>query len=256
MIETGLMSDSKRQQNYEYQTLLLALIVSLSLAIGSARAWGEDTYSTKTTRPQASAQFPQSLVNALSPQGFRVYGKINGLRTLICEIFLVRSVATQDEVRAPASSLSYSNLKPGMLLGVIHFLIIQRYVRDYRSQIFRPGYYTMRYSAMPEGADGSELDFALLSPATTDRDPDQIPSPDKLVRRGRLSSHTNRPSMMSLGEVDSDQAFPSLYTDEEGTCTLQVKIRMSSRKSRKSDPSHELPLALTVITAIPEDLGD
>src|ERR1700693_6060184 len=217
MIEIALMSDSKRKQNYESQALLLALIISLSLAIGSERAWGEDTYPMKTTKPQASAQFPQSLVNALSPQGFRVYGKINGVETLICEIFSVRSVATQDEVGAPTSSRSYGDLKPGMLLGVIHFLIIERYVRDYRSQIFRPGYYTMRYSAMPEGADGSELDFALLSPVTADRDPDQVPSPDKLMRRGRLSSRTNRPSMMSLGEVDNDHAFPSVFTDEEGT---------------------------------------
>jgi hypothetical protein len=255
MIEIGLMSDSKPQQNYKRQAPLLALIVGLFLAIGSARAWGEDAYSMKTAKPQASARFPQSLVNALSPQGFRVYGKINGLETLICEIFWVRSVTGPDAARA-STSVSYGDLKPGTLLGVVHFLIIERYVRDYRSQIFRPGYYTMRYSAMPEGTNGSELDFVLLSPVTADRNPDQVPALDEMVRRGRSSSRTKRPSMMSLGEIDHDQTFPSLFTDEEGTCTMQVKIRISPRKSGKADPSRDLPLALTVITAIPEDLGD
>jgi hypothetical protein len=255
MIEIGLISDSKPQQNYERLALLLALIVTLSLAIGSARAWGEDAYSMRTATPHASAQFPQSLVNALRPEGFRVYGKINGVETLICEIFWVRSVSGPDEARA-STSVSYSDLKPGTLLGVIHFLIIERYVRDYRSQIFRPGYYTMRYSAMPEGENGSALDFALLSPVTADRNPDPVPALDEMVRRGRSSSRTKRPSMMSLAEIDNDQTFPSLFTDEEGTCTLQVKIRISPRKAGKGDPSRELPLALTVITAIPEDLGD
>jgi hypothetical protein len=184
-----------------------------------------------------------------------VYANINGQDTLICEVFWVRSISVRNGA-ATSTGLFYNRFKPGTLLGLIHFLIIQRYVRDYRSQIFRPGYYSMRYSPMPEGPNGSELDFALLSPVSTDRNPDQVPTLEEMVKRGRLSSHTKRPSMMSLSEIDNDQPFPGLITDEEGTSVLQVKLLIRSPKPAGRDSSRELPVALTVITAIPEDLGD
>ncbi len=200
-------------------------------------------------------RLPESLANALNPQGSRIYGNVDGAETLICEVFWAREIAAQDE--APAStSLFYGNIKPGGLIGVIHFLIMERYVRDYRSQMLKPGYYTMRYAAMPEGTNGSKLDFALLSPVTADRNPAPVPSLDELMRQGRLSSHTKRPSMMSLVEVDTDHSFPSLITDEEGTSMLQVKLGVKSSQFRKSGQPRELALALIVITAIPEDLGD
>jgi hypothetical protein len=44
-----------------------------------------------------------------------------------------------------------------------------------------------------------------------------------------------------------------LTTDDEGTSTLQVKLRLNPHQ--RVTPQ-ELSLALTVITAIPEDLGD
>jgi hypothetical protein len=237
------------------QLLLSCLILALFLAASSAPARAEDAYTMKPGKPRPSAGLPQGLVNVLSPQGFRVYGKLNGQQTLICEVFWVRDIAVQHGATASAT-LFYNNLKPGTLLGVVHFLIIERYVRDYRSQIFRPGFYTMRYSPMPEGPNGSQLDFALLSPVSADRNLEQIPTFDDMVRRGRISSRTKRPSMMSLSEIDTDRTFPSLITDEEGTSVLQVKLRIRSGKSAAHDSSRDLPLALTVITAIPEDLGD
>jgi|SRR5271154_1714590 len=255
MTESGVISNRKYAQAAERKALRFGLILSLLLAIGWARAWGDEAYSLKPTRLRASAHLPQSLVSALRPQGFRVYGKINGVETLICEIFWARDIAAQDA--APAStSLLYGSLKTGTLVGVVHFLIIERYVRDYRSQLIKPGYYTMRYAAMPEGVNRSELDFVLLSAVSADRNPEQVPALDELVRRGRLCSRTRRPLMMSLAEVDKDQSFPSLTTDEEGTSVLQVKLRVKPAKSTRPGPSREFPLALTVVTSIPEDLGD
>ena len=174
---------------------------------------------------------------------------------LICEIFWASSISAQNEATA-SPNLFYSRLKPGTLIGVIHFMIIERYVRDYRTQLLKPGYYTLRYAAMPEGTNGSQLDFVLLSPVREERNPAQVPTLDELVRRGRLSSGTKRPSMMSLVEADPDQPFPSLITDDEGTCMLQVKLRLRPAKPTKSGPASDLPIALVVVTAIPEDLGD
>ncbi|MFZ0771589.1 MAG: hypothetical protein WCA49_15520 [Candidatus Sulfotelmatobacter sp.] len=250
-----MISNLNHLQPAERQAWRFGLMLSLLLAISWARAWGGEAYSLKPTQPRGSAHFPQSLVNALSPQGFRVYGKINGLETLICEIFWARDIAAQEATPA-STNLFYGSLKPGTLVGVIHFLIIERYVRDYRSQILRPGYYTMRYAAMPEGANGSELDFVLLSAVTADQKPEQVPARDELVRRARLASRTRRPLMMSLAEIDKDQPFPSLTTDEEGTSVLQIKLHVKPAKSTRPGPPREFPLALTVVTSIPEDLGD
>jgi hypothetical protein len=182
-----------------------------------------------------------------------VFTHSDNAKTVICEIFWARTAAAGEAPRESSKAL-YGRLKPGALVGVIHFLVTERYVRDYRSQIFKPGYYTMRYSATPEGIkEDGPVDFVLLSPVSTDRNPAHTVPLDELARRARLASRGRRPAMMSLVEVDTDESFPSLTTDDEGTCVLQVKLSM---KSTKSVPAHELPLALVVVTAIPEDLGD
>jgi hypothetical protein len=239
------------KQNSERSRWLLGLLLGLVFAI-SASACGEDLYSMEPVKARISAQFPKSLVDALRPQGFRVLTRSDNQRTVICEIFWVRSIATGASPTESSKAL-YSRLTPGALVGVIHVLLMERYVRDYRSQMLKPGYYTMRYAALPEGANGSQLDFVLLSPVSADRNPAPTVPLEELVRRGRLASGTRRPAMMSLAEIDTDQSFPSLTTDDEGTSVLQVKLRA---KSRKSGPAQELPLALVVVTAIPEDLGD
>jgi hypothetical protein len=245
----------KGQSRSPWQFLPGALGMILLLAIVSSPLWAEDPYWMKPVKPHPSANLPAGMISGLSPQGFRVYGKIEGVDTLICEVFLAANIPLDGRSSA-SPKVFYPGLKPGTLVGVIHFLIIERYVRDYRSQMIRPGYYTLRYAAMPEGANGTALDFVLLSPLNTDRNPDREPALDELVRRARLASRTKRPLMMSLAEIDTDQTFPSLITDEEGTSVLQVKLQARSGKSIRPAPGDEFPLALTVITSIPEDLGD
>ncbi len=245
------MSRREESHNSRHPVLLLGFL-SLVFTMCRATAWAEDLYFMAPVRPMASAQFPQSLVVALRPKGFRVSTRSDNEQTVICEIFWARTIAAAGSPRESRKTL-YAGLKPGELVGVIHFLIVERYVRDYRSQMLRPGYYTMRYAAMPEGANGSELDFLLLSPVSVDRNPAQTVPLEELVRHGRLASGTRRPAMMSLAEVDTDQTFPSLTTDDEGTCVLQIKL---NAKSKKNGHAQELPLALVVVTAIPVDLGD
>jgi hypothetical protein len=253
MSESGMISSCKNLQPSKGKALRFALILTLLLATGAAPAWCDDAYSMRPATPRASAHLPQNLVNSLSPQGFRVYGNIDDVKTLICEIFWARDISPAS-VEPASANLFYGSLKPGTLVGVIHFFIIERYVRDYRSQLIKPGYYTMRYAPMPEGPNGSDLDFVLLSAVSVDRNPQQTPPRDELVRRARLASRTRRPLMMSLAEIDNDQPFPSLTTDEEGTSVLQVKLHVKPAKS--ATPAGEFPLALTVVTSIPEDLGD
>jgi len=247
------MSRREGRQNSKRPLRLFGLLLSLIFAICPPSAWGEEQYFMEPVRPRASADFPRSLEQMLGPQGFRVSTLSDNTKTVVCEIFWARTIQGRDVPRESSKAL-YPSLKPGALVGVIHFLITERYVREFRSQIFKPGYYTMRYAEAPEGAtENAPADFVLLSPASADRNPAQTVPLKELVRRGRLASHTKRPAMMSLVAIDTDLSFPSLTTDDEGTCTLQVTLPM---RSKKSGPKQELPLALIVVTAIPVDLGD
>lgn len=212
----------------------------------------DQLYSMDRIKPRAST-LSSSLISLLQPLGYRVSGEAYGVKGPICEIFWVKAVRTENGPPT-ASGILYGHLKQGSLIGVIHFLVIQRYVRDYRSQMLRPGYYTMRYAVMPKGADEKEpRDFVLLTPVSADRSPEiTLPLP-RLVHLSRMASPISHPVALSLVAIDSDQSLPSLITDEEGTSVLQVKLRAAARGGKAP---RDVPVALVVITAIPEDLGD
>lgn len=212
----------------------------------------DDRYALTRTKT-AAAHLPPGLTRLLQPLGYRVSGEAYGVKGPICEVFWAKTVRTEDSSPAPTGIL-YAQLKQGSLIGVIHYLVIQRYVRDYRSQMLRPGYYTMRYAVMPKAADEKEsVDFVLLTPVSADRSPAiTLPLP-RLVHLSRMASPIKQPVALSLVTTDPDEKLPSLITDEEGTSVLQVKLRSPARKGKASQ---DIPLALMVITAIPEDLGD
>jgi len=215
------------------------------------------SYSMQRVKTRASSNLPVVLVNQLEPLGYRVFRKSeDGDKKLVCEIFWAKSIRT--ETASVDNDVVYGKLKQGSLIGVVHFLIVQKYVRDYRSQILNPGYYTMRYAVMPKsgtwsGKQKEPRDFVLLTPLRADRNPAATLPVPELIHRSRLASPIHHPVAMSLVEVDPDEKLPSLITDDEGTSTLQVNLAgaMAEGKSKEFEP-----LALVVITAIPEDLGD
>jgi len=229
------------------------LLLSVVLAIGAAPAWGDTTYSIEPVKLRASAGLPESVLRVLLPQGTRLIADSDGSKTAICEIFWAQQIATQDGTAAP-KQLLYASLKPGTLLGIVHFLVIQQYVRDFRPQTIKPGYYTMRYAMVMGGMSGNEpRNSVALVPARDDRSVEPVMPIADLVRRSELAFHTKGPAVMSLVEVDTDlKDFPGVITDDEGTCVLQVKVRV---KSVKNSVPQELPLAIVLVTSIPEDSG-
>jgi hypothetical protein len=243
--------------------LVCALFAIFFLAFSSVASSAQDaddkpaSYSMQRVKTLASPALSAALANQLEPLGYRVLSKSeDGDTKLICEIFWAKTVRM--ETANIDNDVVYGNLKQGSLIGVIHFLIVQRYVRDYRSQDLRPGYYTMRYAVMPKsgtwsGKQKEPRDFVLLTPVRADRNPAATLPVPELIHRSRLASPIHHPVAMSLIEVDPDEKLPSLITDDEGTSTLQVKLprAMAEGKSKEF-----VPLALVVITAIPEDLGD
>src|SRR4029077_3389371 len=148
----------------------------------------------------------------------------------------------------------YGKLKQGAVVGVVHFLVVKDYVRDFRSQTIKPGYYTLRYAVMPGGiAENEPRDFAVLIPASEDRDLERVLPLSELSRRSQMAFHTKHPASMSLVEVDNDlKNFPGVVTDDEGTCVLQVKVHV---KSGNSSVAREFPLAIVLVTSIPENSG-
>lgn len=229
------------------------LLLTVLLAIGAAPASADTTYSIEPVKLRASTGLPESALVVLRPQGTRLIADSDGSKTAICEIFWAQQIATQDGTAAP-KQLLYAGLKPGTLVGIVHFLVIQQYVRDFRPQTIKPGYYTMRYATVMGGMSGNEPRHSVaLVPARNDRSVQPVMPIADLVRRSELAFHTKGPAVMSLVEVDTDMKdFPGVITDDEGTCVLQVKVHV---KSVKNDGPQDLPLAIVLVTSIPEDSG-
>jgi len=252
------MTGPKGKRNFGRRWLACGLLLSIVLVIGAAPAWGDETnsdqpYSIEPVKLQASAGLPQGLLHSLQPQGTRLFGFSDGVKTPICEIFWVRAIAGQ-EGSAGSSQGFYGRLKQGAVVGIVHFLIVKDYIRDFRSQTLKPGYYTLRYAVMPGGiAENEPRDFVVLIPASEDRDLERVLPLAELSRRSQMAFHTKRPASMSLVEVDNDlKTFPGVVTDDEGTCVLQVKVHV---KSRTSSIAREVPLAIVLVTSIPENSG-
>jgi hypothetical protein len=279
-----------REGLFRHGSFVFSLLALSFLLLGANPTRGQEdedqeryAYSMKHVKPHASRDLPASVIGALQPRGYRIFRKPDPDKPpydpdrddhaakakdrddddddenkLVTEIFWAKSLQMEN-TNIPADVL-YGNLKQGSFVGVIHFLLLQRYVRDYRSQMLRPGYYTMRYAVMPKGSNlpsshnvSEPRDFLLLTPIEDDRSPRDTISVPELVHRSRLASPVHHPVALSLAAIDTDHALPSLITDDEGTATLQLKLASAPVQGKKSE---NFPLALVVITAIPEDLGD
>ena len=232
--------------------VVLGVLFSVG-AVHPIPAWGFETepFSIELVAPHASASFPQKIVDALDPQGSLLFTYSHGLKIGVCEIFWVKSAVAQDSP-AKSSKASYDAIKPGALLGVIHFLdeANEDYREDFHDQKLKPGYYTMRYAALP---DSDTVDFVLLSPLSMDRDPSVVLPPEELSHVSRAASHTKHPAIMSLVPIDiRGKDFPDVRTDGEGTWTLQAKLHL---RPSKGDSTKEIAVSLVVITPKKEEEG-
>jgi hypothetical protein len=279
-----------RALSVKYGWLALSVFLFLALGVKPAQCQKDEdqerySYSMERVKPRASRDFPSSVILGLQPYGYRILRKPDpeklpydpdrddtaakakdrdddddkdDANKLVTEVFWAKSLHTES-ANTPADVL-YGKLKQGSFVGVIHFLLIQRYVRDYRSQMLRPGYYTMRYAVMPKGSNqpsehnqSEPRDFLLLTPIDNDRAPGVIVPVPELVHRSRVASPVHHPVELSLAAIDPDHTLPSLITDDEGTTTFQLKLASTSERGKMAE---DLPLAVIVITSIPEDLGD
>jgi hypothetical protein len=228
------MSGSQSPNNLRFIALLLLL--GLAAAINAISAWGVETepLSIEPVAPHASTSSPQETVDHLDPRGSLLFTYSNGLKIRICEVFWVKTAVAQG--RPPVSGDAfYRTLKPGVLLGVIHFLAeaSEDCREDFHDQKLRPSYYTMRYAAMP---DSNTVDFVLLSPLSMDRDPSRVLLIEELIRLSRSASPTKQPAVMGLVPIDlRGDDFPDLKTESDSKQELALAIVVITPKTQEED---------------------
>jgi len=240
------MANKQRIRGVRWQIGRFGVLLGLTFAICASAGWvfEIEPFSIEPASPRASVDLPQDIVDYLRPEGSLLFTRANGLKMPICEVFWVKAAVTRDSPPGPGQP-SYRALKPGALVGVIHFLpdASEDYREDFHDQKLRPGYYSMRYAVMP---DGDTVDTLLLSPLNADHDPGRVLDPEELVHFSRKASRTKQPAVMSLVPVDlRGNDFPDIKTDGDGTWTLQVKLRLTSSKG---DSGHDLAVAVVLVT--------
>lgn len=186
-----------------------------------------------------------ALFNLLDPQGTRLIQLMNGRQFPQCDVWWSKSISTEKNAAASAR-IVYGNVKPGTLVGVVRYLTKGD---DFRDVDLKPGFYTMRYGRIPaDGSDGDDSpyrDFAFLIPALADTEIQRSLSTDEVLKLSRLVSGTRDPAILSLVPVNpAYKKFPSVVTDDQGHCTLQVRLR---ELPAGSDQGEETPLAILLV---------
>jgi hypothetical protein len=185
----------------------------------------------------SDSSIADTIKNALEATGYRLTTN-DGFS---CEIWWRKSVPVQAKKDVPGAL--YPQFSESTLLGVISF---SQPATDYRGQPVKPGAYTLRYALLPN--DGNHLgvapnrDFALLTPAGADGNPDAALKPEELVELSRKASGTRHPAPFSL--VQAQDATANLSKDDEDHWIFSAALKLSSRD--------ELPVALVVKGTAPQ----
>ncbi len=156
---------------------------------------------------------------SLGSQGFRI---LSGEKVLM-ELWLRSEIPVQEQGGSGDLGVSFGNLQPGTLLGVVHF---PEEWADYKNNPIGAGVYTLRYAVQP--ADGNHVgisqyrDFLLLLQAATDVEVESSLGPDELVMQSFASTGKPHPGTMALFPLYEDAPEPKLMQNEMDQWTLAV----------------------------------
>jgi len=209
------------------------ILIFASQLVLASMAFGQ-TYKVESAGAPPAAELPKPLQDALESQGIRVTSDQGG--TLL-EVWLGKSVPANASAGGSSDYL-FPSLGEGVFLGVLHFPSAGA---DFRGQVIKPGFYTLRYGLIPQ--DGNHMgvnptrDVLILSPVAVDNDITAALKFDDLVKLGRQASGTPHPGFL-LGAPVSGDSFPAVVKDDQGHWNLQVKLH---------GPGGDLPIAFTVV---------
>jgi hypothetical protein len=238
----------------------MPIVVAMLLAIAClmTTALAQEPFTVEATSARSFAQLPEPWKAVLDSHGSQLVTSVNGLSVTAVEIWWGKAVPGLE--KAPVlPQVNYSQLKPGALVGMLHFPADSpEYFREgSRDQKLKPGFYTLRYAQL--SADPSDdqpspyRDFALLIPLDADPKPDRTLPGEELMQLSRRASHSQSPAAISL--VPPNPAYkhlPSVINDDSGQCILQANIHVTA----DGKLVQELPLAIVLITPIKMEAGD
>jgi hypothetical protein len=190
---------------------LLLLTPFTSLAAGKVEVIG----------PFTDASAPESVRNALEPQGYRVTLADGGV---ICEVWFRKALPTR--AKADVQGAIYTELADSTLVGLVS---IPKATTDFRGQAVKPGVYTMRYGLHP--TDGNHMgispyrDFLLLIPVAADPNPDAQFKFEELVKMSAKAAGTNHPTPFSLVSAEGQSKLPTVFENDHGHEVLAVKLK-------------------------------
>lgn len=205
----------------------------------SALAWGQGAYKAEAGGAPNAPGIPSAVQSALEAQSVRF---VNAQGTPVCEIWWRKGIPTKANAGASGDVL-YGGLTVGEFVGVIHFPTDSK---DYRGQNIKAGYYSLRYSQIPQ--DGNHMgvssyrDFLLLVPIANDANPDQALDFNDLVKDSRLSTGTGHPAVMMLDPATQGATFPSAVQDDQGNWALDVKLDVKA-----GGQAQQLPFAVVLV---------
>ena len=209
------------------------VLILASQLVLAGTAFGQ-TYKVENAAAPPAGQLSQPLQDALESQGTRVVSDQGG--TLL-EVWLGKTVPSNSSA-SPSSDFLYPSLSEGEFLGVLHFTSPGA---DFRGQVIKPGFYTLRYGLIPQ--DGNHMgvnptrDVLVLCPAAVDTDPGKVLKFDDLVKLSRQASGTPHPGFLVAAAV-SGSTFPAVAKDDQDHWNLQMKVHGSSG---------DLSIAFTVV---------
>ena len=208
------------------------LILASQLVVASL-AFGQ-TYKVESAGAPPAADISKPLQDALESQGTRV---TSDQGATLLEVWLRKTVPTNVSASGSSDYL-FPSLSEGVFLGVLHF---PSPGADFRGQVIKPGFYTLRYGLIPQ--DGNHMgvnptrDVLVLCPVAVDNDLATALKFDDLVKLGRQASGTPHPAFLLGAPVNGD-SFPAVVKDDQGHWNLQVKLHGSDG---------DLPIAFTVV---------
>lgn len=237
-------------------TAVMAMILALSWLTALAQA--QEPFSVQPADRQPLSGLPPQWKAMLDPGGVKLQTSVNGLSVNVVEIWWSKAVSVREKA-ATELGVNYSELKPGAVLGVLHFGADtpEDFREDSYDQKLAPGFYSLRYAQLEmEQTDRRSppaREFVLLSRLDSDSRPEQTLSIDELLKLSRKASHSSRPAAIRL--VASNPAYkqlPAVIQADTGECVLQLRVPRANRGQKQP---RDFPLALVVVTPRDESGG-
>ena len=231
---------------------LVSRLCVLALVGSAVLGWSQSSFIGDPASEHALDRLPAALTQLLDTHGTSIKDEVNGVPTILCEVWWVKSLSTQAEDKKSRDTL-YSGLRPGSLIGVLHF---PSEGEDAADQKLKAGFYTLRYAQLKPTDETEEVshfrDFVMVSPVGADEHVDQVLSQEDLEKLSRLASRTAKPAIFPLVPFNpAYKQLPVVLTDGIGNCIVQVSLPGKSADGKQSQP---LEFALILLTP-PKESG-